>query len=133
MTWVIDTERRRLMNPIFPLAAIVGQDKSKRGLLLCAVNPSLSGVLIRGDKGTAKSTAARGFRELLAPIQRVPGCPYNCAPGESLAYCPVCNADHSDTFSHASLAPGPFVSLPPVSTRDRVLGILHLQPVLKEG
>src|SRR5260364_438293 len=83
-------------------AAIVGQDKLKRALLLCAVNPSLSGVLIRGDKGTAKSTAARGLRELLAPIQRVPGCPYNCAPGESLAYCPVCNADHSDTFSHAS-------------------------------
>src|SRR5260364_297226 len=54
MTWVIDTERRRLMNPIFPFAAIVGQDKLKRALLLCAVNPSLAGVLIRGDKGTAK-------------------------------------------------------------------------------
>src|SRR5260363_401621 len=106
MTWVIDTERRRLMNPIFPFAAIVGQDKLKRALLLCAVNPSLSGVLIRGDKGTAKSTAARGLRELLAPIQRVPGCPYNCAP---------------------------FVSLPLGATEDRVLGSLDLERVLKEG
>src|SRR5260364_296188 len=112
MTWVIDTERRRLMNPIFPFAALVAQDKLNRAHLLCAVNPSLSCVLIRGDNGTATSTAARGWRELLAPIHRVPGSPYNCAPGESLAYCPVCNADHSDTFSHASLAPAPFVSLP---------------------
>ncbi len=121
------------MSPIFPFAAIVGQDKLKRALLLCAVNPSLSGVLIRGDKGTAKSTAARGLRELLAPIRRVPGCPYNCAPGEALAYCPVCSADHVDTFSHASLAPAPFVNLPLGATEDRVLGSLDLERVLKEG
>src|SRR5260363_478999 len=92
------------MNPIFPFAAIVAQDKLKRALLLCAVDPSRSGVLIRGDKGTAKSTAARGLRELLAPIQRVPGCPYNGAPGESLAYGPVCSADYCGTFGRASLA-----------------------------
>jgi len=121
------------MNPIFPFAAIVGQDTLKRALLLCAVNPSLSGVLIRGDKGTAKSTAARGLRELLAPIQRVPGCPYNCAPGEPLAYCTVCSADNFDTFSHASFAPAPFVSLPLGATEDRVLGSLDLERVLKEG
>src|SRR5260364_231165 len=133
MTWVIDTERRRLMNPIFPFAAIVGQDKLKRALLLCAVNPSLSGVLIRGDKGTAKSTAARGLRELLAPIQRVPGCPYNCAPAESLAYCPVCNAEPSDTFCHASLSTDQFITLQLGATEYRVLGSLDLWRVLKVG
>ena len=58
----------------FPLAALVGQEQLRRALLLCAVNPSLGGVLIRGDKGSAKSTAARGLAGVMAPVQRAVGC-----------------------------------------------------------
>jgi magnesium chelatase subunit D len=66
----------------FPLAALVGQEQLKSALLLCAVNPGIGGVVIRGDKGSAKSTAARGLAGVMAPIERVIGCAYNCAPGE---------------------------------------------------
>jgi magnesium chelatase subunit D len=121
------------MNPIFPFAAIVGQDTLKRALLLCAVNPSLSGVLIRGDKGTAKSTAARGLRELLVPIERVPGCPYNCAPGAALGQCEACSRIDAAEPGTPVLAPVPFVNLPLGATEDRVLGSLDLERVLKDG
>ncbi|MGD7085065.1 hypothetical protein ACQCR9_20985, partial [Ralstonia pseudosolanacearum] len=63
----------------YPFAAIVGQEPLKRALLLCAIDPTLGGVLIRGDKGTAKSTAARGLTDVLPPITRVAGCAFNCA------------------------------------------------------
>jgi magnesium chelatase subunit D len=121
------------MNPTFPFAAIVGQDTLKRALLLCAVNPSLSGVLIRGDKGTAKSTAARGLRELLVPIERVPGCPYNCAPGAALGQCEACSRIDAAEPGTPVLAPVPFVNLPLGATEDRVLGSLDLERVLKDG
>jgi len=65
----------------FPLAALVGQEQLKSALLLCAVNPGIGGVVIRGDKGSAKSTAARGLAAVMAPIERVAGCAYNCMPG----------------------------------------------------
>ncbi|CAB3792775.1 magnesium chelatase subunit D family protein [Pararobbsia alpina] len=121
------------MNSIFPFTAIVGQDTLKRALLLCAVNPSLSGVLIRGDKGTAKSTAARGLRELLVPIERVPGCPYNCAPGAALGQCEACSRIDAVEPDTTVLAPVPFVNLPLGATEDRVLGSLDLERVLKDG
>ncbi|HTJ93567.1 MAG TPA: magnesium chelatase subunit D family protein [Pararobbsia sp.] len=121
------------MQPIYPFAAIVGQDTLKRALLLCAVNPSLSGVLIRGDKGTAKSTAARGLRELLVPIERVPGCPYNCAPGAALGQCDACSAIEPASSQPAVLSPVPFINLPLGATEDRVLGSLDLERVLKDG
>src|SRR5581483_8331302 len=75
----------------FPLAALVGQEQLKTALLLCAVNPGIGGVLIRGDKGSAKSTAARGLAGVRAPIERVIGCHYNCAPGEPAPSCEICN------------------------------------------
>lgn len=52
----------------YPFAALVGQEKLKRALLLCAINPAIGGLLIRGEKGTAKSTAARGLAEIMPPI-----------------------------------------------------------------
>lgn len=113
----------------FPFAAIVGQDLLKKALLLCAVNPALGGVLIRGDKGSAKSTAARGLVEILVPIERVESCAFNCLPGEALAHCQACQAQDATP----KLSPVPFVNLPLGATEDRVLGSIDFERVLKDG
>ncbi|MEK8088642.1 putative cobaltochelatase [Thermithiobacillus plumbiphilus] len=111
---------------IYPFAAIVGQDALKTALLLCAVNPGLGGVLIRGDKGTAKSTAARGLAAVLPPIPRVPGCAFNCAPTEALGECAACQAEVEPIDAAV-----PFVNLPLGATEDRVLGSLDFERALK--
>ncbi|HWW79999.1 MAG TPA: magnesium chelatase subunit D family protein, partial [Steroidobacteraceae bacterium] len=113
----------------FPLAALVGQEQLKSALLLCAVNPGIGGVLIRGDKGSAKSTAARGLAGVMAPIERVVGCAYNCAPGEPAASCEVCSGVASSVETTAV----PFVNLPLGASEDRVLGSLDFERALKDG
>ena len=123
-----DSDDHMAMNH-FPFSAIVGQVQLKSALLLCAVDPSLGGVLIRGDKGSAKSTAARALADLVPPIARRVGCAFNCAPDASLAECAVCAAA---TLPFAE-ATAPFVTLPLGATEDRVLGTLDLELVLKGG
>jgi magnesium chelatase subunit D len=113
----------------FPLAALVGQEQLKSALLLCAVNPGIGGVLIRGDKGSAKSTAARGLAGVMPPIKRVVGCAYNCAPGEPAASCEVCSGIASTVETTAV----PFVNLPLGASEDRVLGSLDFERALKDG
>ena len=76
-----------MTNMHFPFSAIVGQPQLKTALLLCAVDTTLGGVLIRGDKGTAKSTAARALTDILPPIERILGCAFNCLPGKPCAHC----------------------------------------------
>lgn len=66
--------------PVYPFSAIVGQERLKLALLLNAVNPRIGGVLIRGEKGTAKSTAVRALTRLLPQITVVVNCPYSCPP-----------------------------------------------------
>jgi magnesium chelatase subunit D len=112
----------------YPFAAIVGQPLLKQALLLCAVDPGIGGVLVRGDKGTAKSTAARGLTQVLPPITLSEGCAFRCAPGQPASACTVCNTDpvqRQDTV--------PFVTLPLGATEDRVLGSLDLQQALQGG
>jgi magnesium chelatase subunit I len=71
------------MSAIYPFVALVGQDDMKLSLILNVINPGLSGVLIRGEKGTGKSTAARSLAEILPEIKVVKSCPFNLAPDES--------------------------------------------------
>jgi magnesium chelatase subunit D len=115
--------------PDFPLAALVGQEQLKSALVLCAVNPGIGGVLIRGEKGSAKSTAARGLAGVMPPIERVVGCAYNCAPGEPSAACEVCNGELCSVETTAV----PFVNLPLGASEDRVLGSLDFERALKDG
>ena len=112
----------------YPFAALVGQDSLKQALLLCAVNPGLGGVLLRGDKGTAKTTAVRGLAELLPPILAIPGCPFNCEPDHPADLCPAC---HPPAAAAREL-PAPFVNLPLGATEDRVLGSLDLEGLLAD-
>lgn len=113
----------------FPFSAIVEQTQLKTALLLCAVDPSLGGVLIRGDKGTAKSTAARALTDILPPIERVAGCAYNCLPSAPHQHCETCNAEHATAQADSV----PFVTLPLGATEDRVIGTLDLEQALKGG
>lgn len=117
------------MKQIYPFAAIVGQQQLKQALLLCAVDPTLGGVLIRGDKGSAKSTAARGLAAILPSIRRVPGCAFNCDPASPLPECSCCQGEHAE----AEDAPVPFVNLPLGASEDRVLGSLDFEQALKQA
>ncbi|MDR3614506.1 MAG: magnesium chelatase subunit D family protein [Candidatus Obscuribacterales bacterium] len=117
------------MTALYPFSAIVGQEKLKLALMICAVNPSVGGVLIVGDKGTAKSTAARGVSELLQPIETTVGCSFNCFSHEQPTWCEVCSAEERN-FQQKSV---PFVNLPIGATEDRVLGSLDIEKALKQG
>ena len=110
----------------FPFSAVVGQPQLQTALLLCAVDPSMGGVLIRGDKGTAKSTAARALAAILPPIARVPGCAFNCTGAHE--HCAVCSAGAAPVAASV-----PFVTLPLGATEDRVLGSLDIASALQGG
>src|SRR5713226_4325273 len=113
------------MQPSFPFSAIVGQDTLKRALLLAVIQPGLGGVLIRGTKGVAKSTAVRALAGLLPPIETVTGCPFQRFPHQSLPDWPL----PSDALTITK--PVPLVELPLGATEDRVLGSLHLEKALR--
>lgn len=117
--------------PCYPFGALVGQEPLKTALLLGAVDPSLGGVLIRGEKGTAKSTAARALSRLLPAIRAVPGCPFRCDPNAPWPDCPSC-AEPTEIRA-AIEVPTPHVDLPLGATEDRVLGTLDLDRILRDG
>ena len=109
----------------YPFAALVGQEKLKRALLLCAINPSIGGLLIRGEKGTAKSTAARGLAEIMPFIPKNEISQLLFQENNSQDICGECPVDIEET-------PVPFVNLPLGATEDRVLGSLDLDGILSE-
>ncbi|KPF76981.1 MULTISPECIES: magnesium chelatase ATPase subunit I [Blastomonas] len=114
----------------FPFSAIVGQDEMKRALLISAVDPRIGGVMVFGDRGTGKSTAARALSALLPPMQAIAGCRYNCAPEEA-DRCPDKCAEKKGVKT--AKVPVPFVDLPLGATEDRVLGALDLERALGRG
>ncbi|MCP4421280.1 MAG: magnesium chelatase, partial [Chloroflexi bacterium] len=81
---------------IFPFTAIVGQERMKRALILNAVSPQIGGVLIRGERGTAKSTAARALAALLPDIETVSDCRFGCDPNRPSQWCDECRTRHAD-------------------------------------
>jgi magnesium chelatase subunit I len=115
----------------FPFTAIVGQDEMKRALLVAAVDPTIGGVLIFGDRGTGKSTAVRALARLLPPMKAVEGCPYHCDPARPAQVCPVCQGHSGKMKSH--VIPVPVVDLPLGATEDRVVGALDIERALAHG
>lgn len=114
---------------MYPFSAIVGQEEMKRALLIAAVDPRIGGVMIFGDRGTGKSTAARALAATLPPIAMVAGCRFNSAP-EAVEASP----DHVPGAKVRTVkAPVPFVDLPLGATEDRVLGTLDLERALAAG
>jgi magnesium chelatase subunit D len=120
--------------PVYPFAALVGQERLKKALILNAVNPLLAGVLIRGEKGTAKSTAARGLAELLPPIAMVTGCPFHCHPEQVELMCDSCRqrCRQGEVLPRRD-RPMPVVDLPLGTTEDRLLGTIDLEKAIQRG
>ncbi|MCB2188026.1 MAG: ATP-binding protein [Deltaproteobacteria bacterium] len=119
------------MKDLYPFTAIVGQDQMKLALILNVINPALSGVLIRGEKGTGKSTAARALAAILPQVPVLLGSPYRLSPSEA----------ESGLWAHClpgsewEFAPQrvPVVELPVGATEDRVVGAMDLERALKLG
>ncbi len=133
----------------YPFAGIVGMADLKLALLLNAVSPAIGGVLVRGEKGTAKSTMVRGLAALLPPVPVVPGCPYSCDPAAPDPGCPA--GPHPDisggavspeAVSPGGVSPGAvspelravtLAELPVGATEDRLTGSLDIERVLTAG
>ena len=121
------------MSLTFPFSAIVGQDEMKLAILIAAVDPSVGGVLVFGDRGTGKSTAVRALAALLPPMRAVVGCRYHCAPEVSGSGCDQCAVLKAGPKPKTELVPVPVVDLPLGATEDRVVGALDLERALSQG
>lgn len=114
----------------YPFTAIVGQDEMRSALLIAAVEPSIGGVLVMGDRGTGKSTAVRALAHLLPPIDVVAGCRFGCDPNAP-AICPDCEARNG--VRRTRRAAVPMIDLPLGATEDRIVGGLDLENALVHG
>ncbi|MGQ4425710.1 ATP-binding protein, partial [Streptomyces violaceoruber] len=117
------------MSTPFPFTAVVGQDDLRLALLLNAVSPAVGGVLVRGEKGTAKSTAVRALSALMPEVDVVSGCRFSCDPDSPDPACP--DGPH-EPGAFAS-RPARMVELPVGASEDRLVGALDLERALAEG
>src|ERR1044071_2535492 len=120
--------------PIYPFSALVGLERLKRALILNAINPRVGGVLIRGEKGTAKSTAVRGLARLLPSIDVVADDQYNSSPSNpALMSTQVRARFEAGEDLPVVTRPTPLIELPVSASEDRVVGALDLEHALTEG
>ena len=119
----------------YPFGAVVGMDDMRLALLLNAVSPAIGGVLVRGEKGTAKSTTVRALAAVLPPVDVVVGCRFACDPARPDPGCP--DGPHSatplDLPAPGQTRPARLVELPVGASEDRVVGSLDLERALTEG
>ncbi|MGH2742007.1 MAG: ATP-binding protein, partial [Thermoleophilaceae bacterium] len=115
--------------PAFPFSALVGHNDLRTALLANAVDPAIGGVLVRGERGTAKSTAVRSLVPLLPPVEVVDGCAFSCEPREPDPGCPDGPHDGVEVRSR----PVRLVELPVGASTDRVSGSLDVTRALREG
>ncbi|MFE7615539.1 putative cobaltochelatase [Streptomyces sp. NPDC057496] len=117
------------MSTPYPFTALVGQDDLRLGLLLNAVSPAVGGVLVRGEKGTAKSTAVRALAALMPDVPVVPGCRFSCDPASPDPTCPDGPHEAGDGVSRGAR----MVELPVGASEDRLVGALDIERALAEG
>ncbi|SEF68979.1 magnesium chelatase subunit D [Actinacidiphila yanglinensis] len=118
------------MSVPYPFSAIVGQRDLRLGLLLNAVSPAVGGILVRGEKGTAKTTTVRAVASLLPGLTAVPGCRFNCDPAAADPDCP--DGPHPADVQGVPRA-ARLVELPVGASEDRLVGSLDIERALAEG
>ncbi len=119
---------------LYPFSAIVGQAKMRRALLINAVDTNIGGLLIKGERGTGKSTAARALADLLPEIDVVADCPFSCNPHNEDEMCSSCLRRWREGEPLPIISrPMRFVTLPLNASEDRVVGTLDLERAVKEG
>jgi magnesium chelatase subunit D len=123
--------------PPYPFTAVVGLDDLRLALLLNAVSPAVGGVLVRGEKGTAKSTIVRALAAVLPQIAVVPGCRFSCDPAAPDPACPdgphAVPGQGAPAAAAAQSRPARLIELPVGATEDRLVGSLDLEKVLASG
>jgi magnesium chelatase subunit I len=119
---------------VFPFTAIVGQEQMKQALVLNAINPAIGGVLIRGEKGTAKSTAVRALARLLPELEIVADCRYGCPPDQTELQCFECSVrvDAGEALPRGRRQMR-VVELPINASEDRVVGAIDIEAAIKKG
>jgi magnesium chelatase subunit D len=125
-----ETSKTVAEQPVYPFSALVGAEDLALALILNALSPAIGGVLVRGEKGTAKSTAVRGLAALLPAVEVVAGCRFSCDPVSPDPDCP--DGPHSADAPVQS-RPARLVELPVGASEDRVAGSLDLERALVEG
>src|ERR1035438_3541747 len=126
--------RRMAIPEVLPFTALVGQEPMKTALVLNAINPAIGDVLIRGERGTAKSTAVRALAGLLPAIDVVAGCRFSCSPLIGDLLCDECRARQL-AGEHLPLISRPMrvVDLPINASEDRLVGSIDIERAIKEG
>jgi magnesium chelatase subunit I len=119
--------------PVFPFSAIVAQEEMKLALACAAVDGTIGGVLVFGDRGTGKSTAVRALAALLPQMQAVADCRYHCDPASADALCSECQERARHGTLKSRLVAVPVVDMPLGVTEDRVVGALDLERALSQG
>jgi magnesium chelatase subunit D len=117
-----------LLKP-YPFTAVVGMPDLRLALILSSISPAVGGVLVRGEKGTAKSTMVRALAGLLPGVDVVDGCRFSCDPAAPDPVCP--DGPHDGAPGHRR--PARLVELPVGAAEDRVVGSLNLEKALAEG
>ncbi|HPX95197.1 MAG TPA: ATP-binding protein [Brevefilum fermentans] len=123
------------MRTIYPFTAIVGQQRMSRALILNAIDTRIGGVLIRGERGTGKSTAARALAALLPPVQVVQNCRFGCDPQKPISWCTECRErfEADENGLPVETRQTPFINLPISATEDRVVGTLDIEKAIQKG
>jgi len=124
---MIESRRVEKASGGLPFSAVVGQTELKEALLAVATDDALDGLLVRGEKGTAKSTAVRALADLLPEQRAVADCPYGCPPDEPARQCENCR---ERVDPPVETRPVPLVTLPLGATRERVVGTLSVADAL---
>ena len=121
------------MRSILPFTSIIDQEQLKQALILNAINQRIGGVLIRGAKGTGKSTTVRALAELLPEVDIVEDCPFRCNPSDPTNMCEVCRDKMQKGELDISRKRMEVVELPIGATEDSVVGTLNIEKAIREG